>query len=62
MTVLDLIRSPCGSSGKESSYNTETQETRFRSLGLEDPMEEEVETHSSILAWKTSRSQRVGHN
>ena len=29
-----------------------TLETRFRSLGREDPLEKEVETHSSILAWE----------
>ena len=28
-------------------------ETRVWSLGLEDPLEEEMATHSSILAWKT---------
>ena len=28
------------------------QETQVRSLGREDPLEEEVATHSSILAWK----------
>ena len=28
------------------------QETRVRSLGWEDPLEKEMETHSSILAWK----------
>ena len=28
------------------------QEMRVRSLGLEDPLEEEMATHSSILAWK----------
>ena len=31
----------------------ETQETRVPSLGLEDPQEKEMATHSSILAWKT---------
>ena len=30
----------------------ETQETRVRSLGQEDPLEEEMVTHSRILAWK----------
>ena len=30
----------------------ETQETQVRSLGWEDPLEEEMATHSSILAWK----------
>ena len=29
------------------------QETRVRSLGREDPLEEKMATHSSILAWKT---------
>ena len=28
------------------------QETRFQSLGQEDPLEEEMETHSSFLAWE----------
>ena len=28
------------------------QETRVRFLGQEDPMEEEMATHSSILAWR----------
>ena len=28
------------------------QETWVRSLGWEDPLEEEMTTHSSILAWK----------
>ena len=30
----------------------ETQETPVQSLGQEDPLEEEMATHSSILAWK----------
>ena len=30
----------------------ETQETWVRSLGWEDPLEKEMATHSSILAWK----------
>ena len=30
----------------------ETQEVRFRSLGQEDPLMEEMATHSSILAWE----------
>ena len=49
------------------------QETWVRSLGWEDPLEKEMETHSSILVWKISwteepgglqsmGSKRVGHN
>ena len=30
----------------------ELQETQVQSLGQEDPLEKEVATHSSILAWK----------
>ena len=49
------------------------QETRIRSLGWEDPLEMEMATHSSILAWRipwteepgglqSTGSQRVGHD
>ena len=31
----------------------EMKETRVRSLGWEDPLEEGMATHSSILAWST---------
>ena len=48
-------------------------ETQVRSLGQEDPLEKEMATHSSTLAWKTPwmekpgrlwsmGSQRVGHD
>ena len=30
-----------------------TQETWVRSLGQEDPLEKEMATHSSTLAWKS---------
>ena len=29
----------------------ETQETQVQSLGWEDPLQKEMATHSSILAW-----------
>ena len=29
------------------------QETQVQSLGQEDPLEKEMTTHSSILAWRT---------
>ena len=32
----------------------ETQETRVGSLGQEEPLEEEMATHSRILVWKIS--------
>ena len=35
-------------------------ETRVRSLGQEDPLEKEMATHSSILAWKISWTEERG--
>ena len=37
---------------KESTWMQEMQETQVWSLGQEDPLEVEMATHSSILAWK----------
>ena len=36
------------------------QETQVRSLGQEDPLEEEMATHSSILAWKIQWMEEPG--
>ena len=38
----------------------ETQETEDRSLGQEDPLEEEVATYSGILAWRISWTETPG--
>ena len=49
------------------------QETQIQSLGWEDPLEERMATHSSVLAWRTAWTeepdglwsmglQRVGHS
>ena len=35
-------------------------ETQVRSLGLEDLLEKEMATHSSILAWKISCTEELG--
>ena len=37
-----------------------TLETRVRSLGQEDPLEEGTTTHSSILAWSTPWTEEPG--
>ena len=58
---------------KKLSAMKELQESQIQSLGQEDPLEEDIETHSSILAWRipwteepgglqSIGSQRVGHN
>ena len=60
-------------SHKGSLSIQEPQEMQFQSLGWEDPLEEEMGTHSSILAWKipwteepcglwSMGPQRVGHD
>ena len=36
------------------------QQKQVRSLGWEDPLEEEMATHSSILAWKIPRTEKHG--
>ena len=38
----------------------EMEETRVRSLGQGDPLEEEMATHSSVLAWKISWREEPG--
>ena len=38
----------------------EMQETRDRSMGLEDPLEEGMKTHSSVLAWRISWTEEPG--
>ena len=64
---------PGGTVVKNPPEMQELQETRVQSLGEEDPLEEGMATHSSILAWRIPRteepgglqsmgSQRVRHN
>ena len=36
------------------------RETRFQSLGVEDALEKEMATHSSILAWKVPWTEEPG--
>ena len=36
------------------------QEMQFRSLGWEDPLEKEMATHSSILAWEILWTEEPG--
>ena len=38
----------------------ETQQTQVQSLGQEDPLEEEMATHSNILAWKILWTEEPG--
>ena len=47
-----------GSDGKKSL--PAMQDTWVQSLGWEDPMEKEMATHSSILAWKIPWMEELG--
>ena len=71
--VLSPWGFPSGSAVKNLPAVREPQETWVRSLGGEDPLEEGMAPHSSILAWgmvwtgepgvsSVCGLQRVGHN
>ena len=45
---------------KKSAAMQEMQEIRVRSLGQEDPLEEEMATHSSILAERIPWTEEAG--
>ena len=51
---MDLASNPlfAASVVKSLPAMQETQETWLRPLGREDPLEEEMVTHSSVLAWE----------
>ena len=64
---------PGGSVVKNQPVKQEMQKMLAQSLGRKDPLEKEMATHSSILAWEipwseepgglqSMGSQRVGHN
>ena len=68
-----LFGLPGGTVVKNPPANIEEQEAQIRSLGQEDPLEKEMETHSSTLVWRIPWTeepgrvqsmglQRVGHN
>ena len=46
--------------GSVGRIHLPVQETRIRSLGGEDPLEKEMGTHSSILAWRIPCTEEPG--
>ena len=46
--------------GKESTCSAGSVETWVLSLGQEDPLEEGMTTHSSILAWEMPWTEEPG--
>ena len=57
MSVIGQMGFPVGSAVKNPPV---VQETQVRSLGREDPLEEGMATHSSILSWRTPRTEEPG--
>ena len=51
---------PCGTVVKNPLATAETQETWVQSLGQKDPLEKEMATQSSILAWKFPWTEEPG--
>ena len=74
----EMVTTFCGSVVAQTvKHPPAMQETWVQSLGGEDPLEKEMATHSSVLAWRTPwtmdcgswigrsqclGSQRVGHD
>ena len=66
-------KSNCELLAQRLKHLPEMWETQVRSLGWDDPLEKEMATHSSTLAWRipwreepgglqSTGSERVGHN
>ena len=74
LASLDTVKTfPDGQQVKNMPVIQEIQETWVQCLGQDDPLEEEMVTHTSILAWrvpwtedpgvlKSTGSQRVGYD
>ena len=53
---------PHSSVGKEVKNLPAMQKTWVQSLGQEDPLEKEMATHSSILAWRIPWTEEPGRS
>ena len=59
-SILPIRGFSCGSEIKNPPAVQEPQETLVQSLDWEDPLEEEMATHSSILAWRILWTEEPG--
>ena len=58
---MDVILSLWASLGDQTVKNLPAmQETWVQSLGLEDPLQKGMATHSSILAWRIPWTEEAG--
>ena len=60
LSLPHIIGFPGGSVVKNQPAKQETQETWVQSLGQEDPVQKEMATHSSILAWEIPWTEEPG--
>ena len=59
-TFMEKMGFPGGSAVKNLAAMKELQEMRVRSLGWEDPLEEDLATPSSVLAWRIPWTEEPG--
>ena len=52
ISFANLLLRTLAQAVNSSTAMQETEETQIKSLGWEDPREEEMATHTSILVWK----------
>ena len=57
MKLITLLDFPSGSVVENLAA---MQETQVQSLGWEDPLEKEMATHSSVLVWRFSWTEKSG--
>ena len=58
--ILAISKSVQGLGGSAVKNPPARQEKQVRSLGQEDPLEESMATHSSILAWRIPWTEELG--
>ena len=59
LLIAQVIRLPWWLSSKASTCTAGVQKTQVQSLGLEDPLEKEMATHFSILAWRIPWTEKL---
>ena len=58
--LIGLPGLPVGASGKTSPADAQDKETQVPALSWEDPLEEGMTTHSSILVWRITWTEEPG--
>ena len=59
-TIIPYFLTTVGSVVKNLPAKQKMQETQIQSLCREDPLEKEMPTHSSILAWEIPWTEELG--